>query len=189
MEENEQIYHNKKIVEKCNALVSDLAEVLDKHGKVDDWQHGGFMENVFKRIWDDDDTGERLEDELKRGNGLPDEIKPPIWTQMAMIACAYAYQGMRAKSEPTALHYYRNALEWANRVYIMCIALQEHQKELSMRGKKGAAVAHKKDYARKDKIHEIYRANKYDSKDAAAEIISELLKCPFRTARNHLKGI
>jgi hypothetical protein len=147
------------------------------------------MEEVFKGIWRDGDTGEEFEAELERWDEQDEEMKSLGILQAAFTCCAYACQAMKAQKDNdmmTAWRYTSRCQYWLG-IVVGTWSIRSHQDEpIKEFARKGAAARHAENRAMKQDVNAWLDANMRDFKsmDSAAETIARIVApVKFRTAR------
>lgn len=158
-----------------------------------------FLENVFKRLWDDPETsGARQIEEIKKIEEMPDWFgKEPITPEgrsaaikiaTAHAACAYCIQALKARKGSSEAWTF--AIEGARWLGILqgfhSRTGLENSNSASQLARLGAAAAHAENRAMKALVMTWCDSNmaQFKSMDAAAEAVAgKLVPVKFRTAR------
>lgn len=179
----------------CGGAVGRLSEIWDDIAERTGQGRGKFIEDVFGGIWRDGDTGEKFEQEIRRWDEQPEDMKPLGMLQAMFIACAYACQGMKAQQDNnlTGAWQYTTRCEYWLGIVVGTWSLRSQDAKPGIEfAKIGANARHKENRDMKAQALEWYAAHgaSVGSKDAAAEAIAgKVVPVKFRTVRDWLKGV
>ena len=150
----------------------------------------GFIEDIFSRVWEDGDTGEKFESELESWEDQPDEQKPFALINVMLACCGYASQAIQSENDGNLSHawYFTSKCEYwlgiLRGAWSIRRDLGSPLKELS---KIALDARHAENRSMKADVHKWLDSNmaRFKSMDAAAESIAgNVAPVKWRTARS-----
>lgn len=174
----------------CGSAIGRLSDVWDEIADRIGKGKGLFIEEIFGGIWDDGNTGEAFEEELRNWADQPEDIQSLGILQTIFVTCAYACQAMKAQvggDMLTAWFYTRRCSYWLGVVIGSWSVRSTMESPKTAFAKLGAAARHAENRAMKKEVQDWLDANmtKFKSMDKAAEAIAgKVSPISFRTARD-----
>jgi len=179
----------------CCSVIARLSGIWDKMAESIGIAECKFIKIIRGFLMSDYYAGEDAEDELKRWEEQPDNLKGAWWTQVVITGGAYACQGIKAQIAGDMLcawKYVARARYWEGIAYGIWLLQKEQGNPAAAFARIGAAARHKENREMRREVEDWWKkhANDVSSKDAAAEkIAGTVVPVKFRTARNWLKGL
>lgn len=173
----------------CGDAISRLSDVWDEIADRTGKGKGLFIEEIFGDIWDEGNTGEAFEAELRNWDDQPEDVQPLGILQAILVTCAYACQAMKAQVNSdmqTAWFYTRRCSYWLGITVGSWSLRSTMENPKTAFAKLGAEARHAENRAMKREVQSWLDANmsNFKSMDKAAEAIAgKVSPVAFRTAR------